>query len=715
MLRAVLLLMLGATAVGAVMGTSETEAKAKAKTKAKAKSKIKVRRIRVKSNYGKIVHVGKGKKIRVSTTVTVRPNKAANKGVRYRSGNKRIARVSSGGWVRGIKVGTTRVYAVSKKNKKKKGSIKVRVVKPLTKIILSEKEKTVKVGDKFTLKKKVVPSDSGFKTVVWKSSASSVAKVSSAGRVTALRPGNAKITAKAVDGSGTKAVCSVKVQSVDTVNMTSVRALNGVTVRVQFDREISLAKDNFSVSGRSSATGSYNKSYVVRRIRNYGGTTYDLTLRRGHTIEKGSLLRVGVGSLPGNGTKAIEAEAAFVRETKPEDRYVRGEEGTYITPYTFDLSEYGYGALVYDVGTLPDGIRYDIRDNRIIFTGKTKQSYFGKTTTILAVDERDREIKANVYWYIGSKDDIVGYAKNLSLVAGEEISGGCGRNIFLAGGSGRYRYAFTGLPAGIKGDPDTGEVTGVCQTAGTYHIQAMVTDRDGDAGRIAVSFDMIVESGYTLWGEVKDAQGLPMPEVKVEFVGENAGGLSGYAGDFPGDGGDFPDYAGDFPGDFSDVAYSAVTDSEGRYSVRVVGDVYYGTVAVNETGRTETAIRDDICEYSVKGDACVDFSLECSRVTLSYDQDVYTREEPYWNSRIIEGAVYEGDSLIYVANGPHDIFIYAKKRDPVTGIQIPCILEAEFTVSGAGISVDVREAAFAEENSDEKPESGSLEEKMEDR
>lgn len=251
-----------------------------------AKSKVRISRIRIKSNYGKIVHVGKGKKVRVTTKVTVRPNKSSNKGIRYQSKNKRIARIDAAGQVKGIKLGTTRIYAISKKVPKRRGSLKVRVVKPITKIILKETSKTVKTGERFELKKKVVPGDTGFKQLVWSSSVPSVAKVSASGRVTALRPGNAKITAKAVDGSGTKAVCKVAVQSLDTVNMTSVRALSATTVRVSFDREIALTQSQFSMSGKFCTAGGNNKTYKVSRLRNYGNKTYDLRVERGSTFEK---------------------------------------------------------------------------------------------------------------------------------------------------------------------------------------------------------------------------------------------------------------------------------------------------------------------------------------------------------------------------------------------------------------------------------------------
>ena len=44
-----------------------------------AQAKVKVKKVTVKSNYGSSVHVAVGKKVKLTTTVKVSPNKSANK------------------------------------------------------------------------------------------------------------------------------------------------------------------------------------------------------------------------------------------------------------------------------------------------------------------------------------------------------------------------------------------------------------------------------------------------------------------------------------------------------------------------------------------------------------------------------------------------------------------------------------------------------------
>lgn len=643
-----------------------------------AEAKVKVKKVSIKSNYGKIVHVGKGKKVRVSSSVRVRPNRSSYKGVRYKSKNKRIARINSIGEVSGVRLGTTRVYAISKKNKKKKASIKVKVVKPLKKIILKEKKKTVKVGERFEIKKSVVPSNSGFKKVVWSSSVPSVAKVSSAGVVSALSPGNVKITVKAVDGSGTKAVCSVKVESLDTINIASVRALSYNTVRVSLDRELPLDKEKFELSGKTSVTGDYNRSLKIKTLRNYGNRTYDLQVQRGYSIQKNSMVRVAVPELPGNGTKSMEAEALFIKEGTPKDVYMTGEAGQYIEPLEVDLSQYGCGSLVYQIGSLPDGITASVNNNTIVFRGKTDKSYFGKTTVISAVDELGKEAKVNVYWYIGAVDSIVGYAENRSLVFEEEMSGEKAEFLHLAGGSGNYQFAFSGLPAGMQGDEETGALSGNPQGVGEYTVRVTVTDKDDSGRKIVVSASVKVEAGFHLYGTLHDSQGLVMPGVKVSF--QDQMGLN---------------------------YYTAVTDENGIYRLRVVSGVYDGMASVNQ----KDTVLDDIYELAVEGDSVIDFYPECYRVNIRFDQSGYVLEQKLWNSNIDKDAVYEGEDILYVLPGTYDIMAYATRLDETTGEEERFVLKAVFTVGQSAADVNVSgEKVLPEEKPDEKEEETEKEE-----
>lgn len=641
-------------------------------TTADAEAKIKVKSVKVKSNYGKIVHVGKGKKVSISVQVKVRPNRSSYKGVRYKSKNKRVARINSIGQVKGVRRGTTRVYAISKKNKKKRASIMVKVVNPLKKIIFKEKEKTIKTGESFQIKKSVVPSNTGFKGMVWSSSASSVAKVSPEGKVTAVAPGNAKITAKAVDGSGTKAVCQVKVESPDTVNITSVRALSRNTVRVSFDQPVVLESSRFSLSGKTSDDGDYNTNYEIRRIRNYENQTYDLRIADRYSIEKNSYVRVTVNTLPGNGKKSLQVKALFIREETPENAYVTGETGKYIKPFTFDLSDYGCGSVLYQIGSLPEGITYKICGNKITFTGKTATPYFGKTTVISATDELAHEIKANIYWYIGSGDSIVGYADDLTLVGGEGITEEKGTPLHVIGGSGEYEYAFNGLPDGIQGNEATGALSGKSLSAGEYAVKIGVQDKNDRSRTIVIPLKLKVETGFNIFGTVYDSQGMAVPEMTVTFQSR-----SGHN------------------------SYMVKTDQNGNYCVRAATGVYDGIVSAN----VKDTVFDDIFELSVTADNRIDFYPDCYRINLSFDVEGYSLEDSYWKSNADEEVSYEGKTVIYVLPGTYDIYTEAFREDEVTKKKTRYVLHAGFTVTNSCLQVEPQVSEVIEkeeENNDEE-------------
>ena len=63
----------------------------------RAEAKVKVSKVTVKSNYGKMVHVAVGKKVKLTTTVKVKPNKAANRAMNPRSSRTARSKRSSGG------------------------------------------------------------------------------------------------------------------------------------------------------------------------------------------------------------------------------------------------------------------------------------------------------------------------------------------------------------------------------------------------------------------------------------------------------------------------------------------------------------------------------------------------------------------------------------------------------------------------------------------
>lgn len=150
-------------------------------------------------------------KVGASSTITptINPSDATYKDVKWTSSNYDVATVDSKGKVTAKGVGYAEITATTTQSGKK-AVCKVSVVKAVTGISISESSLRIEVGDKVKLKATVKPSDATNQTVSWKSSASSIASVSSSGTVTAKKLGTATITVSTADGNFKK-TCKVEV------------------------------------------------------------------------------------------------------------------------------------------------------------------------------------------------------------------------------------------------------------------------------------------------------------------------------------------------------------------------------------------------------------------------------------------------------------------------------------------------------------------------
>ena len=152
---------------------------------------------------------------------TVLPNDAKNKTCKWYTSRSSVAAVSSTGRVTARAVGTAVITAKTVNGKK--ATCKVTVSPVPTGVKISPTALTLGKGESYTLKGTVLPNDAKNKTCKWYTSRSSVAAVSSTGRVTARAVGTAVITAKTVNGK--KATCKVTVKTMPTSVKTSPTAL----------------------------------------------------------------------------------------------------------------------------------------------------------------------------------------------------------------------------------------------------------------------------------------------------------------------------------------------------------------------------------------------------------------------------------------------------------------------------------------------------------
>lgn len=182
-------------------------------TQAKKTTKAKISSVKF-SNVSKKLRIQKGKTFKLKTTVKATPNKSKNKKVKFTSSNSNIVSVNSRGVLKGKKIGTAKITAVSQVNKKKKARISVSVTGDVlvTKIELNKTKITVSedTDDDIQLSvKSILPSNAKNKEVTWDTEDEDVADVDDTGLVTIGEEGEVTITATAADNGGAYAECTI--------------------------------------------------------------------------------------------------------------------------------------------------------------------------------------------------------------------------------------------------------------------------------------------------------------------------------------------------------------------------------------------------------------------------------------------------------------------------------------------------------------------------
>lgn len=209
----------------------------------------------------------------VTLTATVSPTNATNKSVKWSSSNADVASVSSAGVVTANKAGTATITATAADGSGKTATCTITVKQYATSISLDKTSETIYINDNLQLTATVGPDDATDKSVTWSSNNTSVATVSSSGKVTGIGAGTATITAKTTDGSALTATCTV------TVNEARI-------TKIVFDiksKEIH-QYENFTITPTFTPDNASNK--------NLTWSSDDETVA---TVENGVVTGVGVG------------------------------------------------------------------------------------------------------------------------------------------------------------------------------------------------------------------------------------------------------------------------------------------------------------------------------------------------------------------------------------------------------------------------------------
>ena len=534
-------------------------------TAAAKKKKVSVKKVTAVSPSGKTAYVAKGKKVKITATVKVSPNKKANKKVTYKSANKSIATVSSKGIIKAKKAGKTKITVISKKNKKKKATVKVVVKKAaVKKVTINAKSFVLTPGAKKTLKAKVSPSKNVSKKVAWTSSNKKVATVSSKGVVKAIGDGKATITAKATDGSNKKAKVTVTVGA----GIASVSVPTYRVVRVVLTSAKTLSKNDFKIQTRAGQTSTRYTDAIVDSISTNDRKVYDVSLRP--SLSRGMYLNVSIPSLATQKTMEIYVDkiAEYGQNTNETISYVTSKKDKVYSEYWYVDSDNVVGDITYSVSGLPSGLKAYISENKtgVYINGKFSGIENGTTAVLTGVDSKGTTFTSKYIFYVGDDNTLVGgvkpvetklaYVPDNPKTAQDEESGFCVyssaiRNyVNVAGGSGAYSYSVTWNGKLLSEFYRDADGNAMAVPAGTYSFDVKITDDNNESltKSFVVTVNMI--NGVTVSGTVRDLSGNAVKNMEVYgHTKEDAYGRA--------------------------FAMYAKTKADGTYTTRVVPGDYY--------------------------------------------------------------------------------------------------------------------------------------------
>ena len=151
------------------------------------------------------VNVGQTKTLRYA----VYPTDATNRTATFVSSNTSVATVDGAGKITGISRGTATITVTTENGIK--AVCKITVNQPVTGIEIDPTAE-VYTGEKVTPYVSIIPKNANNQAITWKSSDSSIAKVSSTGEVTGIKAGQVTITASSQENANFTASCTVTVK-----------------------------------------------------------------------------------------------------------------------------------------------------------------------------------------------------------------------------------------------------------------------------------------------------------------------------------------------------------------------------------------------------------------------------------------------------------------------------------------------------------------------
>lgn len=426
---------------------------------------------------------------------------------------------------------------------------------------LTKKTVSVTVGKTVKLKSKVKVKPAKAK-LKWSSNKKKIATVTSKGVVKGKKAGTAKITVK----SGKKsAKFKVKVKKAPVkVAVSNVEVLTSKTVRVTLNKAQKVDASKFSIYRKADSNGTAQKKLSIAKVNNTANKTYELVLsdvlddndNDKNCINDGDFVQVTVAGLAGTKTKT----AKYVYCATPRDNYMTGLVDERFSSSVY-FGDYTTGYSSFTIGALPAGLKATVNDYSVSITGVPTGVCSDFKTVITAKDEMKKTVSITTHFYIGSENQMVGYALPKLAPAGKSVRNG---NLVYVGGKASDSKTFTTTlqNALVTVDDEDGDVH-LAETAptGVYDVPVTVADKSGHA--ITINVQTKVVPSVLITGTVKNAAGTIVKSANVTA--------------------DFTKYDPEYANSAS--SFDASTDENGVYKLYVPASKTYDITAYENNAR----------------------------------------------------------------------------------------------------------------------------------
>ena len=493
----------------------------------------KVKSVAVTNLPAKQLTLKKGKSFTLKTKVSI-SGKKVSKAVTYKSSNKKVATVNAKGKITAKKKGKAVITVISKANKKKTVKIKVTVGTPVTKVKLNKTKANLNVGKSLTLKTILSPKKPSNKGIIWKSSNTKVATVTSKGVVKAKKAGTVKITATAKDGSGKKATCKVTVKKAAVVkpdnpapviplSIQSMKIVQDDMMEVTFTKATALTAADFNVWAKRYENADYLKKYTVSQVTTTDSITYKVYITGDMVFGKGLYIKVEVPKLK------LSKECVYMEDTYNVENSVTLSYKVGATVKD-TRQRLGTGYANYSISGLPAGIQYEVTTEatkRVMeFSGSPRKA--GVYDSVLVYeDEIGSKYRLTIRWIIYDEND---------LIVCDKEEGALNTNwsslftpVYAYGGSGSYTYEIIRAESDsailnnckIVADLDKININATGIASGVYKIRIRVTDKN-DATKTGMgTLTFTIVDAYYIRGIVRDANGDPIEQYRYSIINKN--------------------------------------------------------------------------------------------------------------------------------------------------------------------------------------------------